>query len=40
MEYVDYGNEELVDSSSLRPKLDTALFSLPPQVMENGVALY
>ena len=32
VEYVDYGNEEEVDNTCLRPKLDTALFSLPPQV--------
>ena len=32
VEYVDYGNEELVDKTRLRPGLDTELFSLPPQV--------
>lgn len=32
VEYMDYGNEELVDKTKLRPGLDIALFSLPPQV--------
>ena len=34
VEYVDYGNEEEVEKSDLRPKLDTPLFSLPSQVWE------
>ena len=29
---MDYGNEEEVERTNLRPKLDTPLFSLPPQV--------
>ena len=29
---MDYGNEEEVEKACLRPKLDSALFSLPPQV--------
>ena len=32
MEYVDYGNEEIIDRMKLRPALDTELFCLPPQV--------
>lgn len=35
VEYMDYGNEELVDKIKLRPGLDIALFSLPPQVITH-----
>ncbi|CAI8001522.1 Tudor domain-containing protein 7 [Geodia barretti] len=38
VEYVDYGNEEEVDNTCLRPKLDTALFSLPPQIVKCTMA--
>ena len=39
VEYIDYGNEEVVDKTMLRPGLDMELFSLPPQVTVNTVCV-
>ena len=40
VEYVDYGNEEVVDVSNLRPELNTKLFSLPSQVQNICIYMY
>ena len=40
VEFVDYGNEEVVEKSKLRKKLDHHLFNLPFQVTAVQCLMY